>query len=407
MQLEKYNSLDSRDFKKLKEVFNTKILSDFLAKGNKKFYGGKYVQKFEKEVQSYFKVKYAITVNSWTSGLICIMGALDIEPGDEVILPSWTMSACMTAILNWGAIPIFADVDIDSYCIDPNSVRKLINKKTKAIMAVDIFGGKADYKVLKKIADRKKIHLICDSAQSIGSKYYGKLAGTMYEATGYSLNCHKHIQTGEGGLILTNSKYVAEKCFRIRNHGENQTSKSKKQLINNLGYNFRLTELQSALGISQLEKLKEKVKSRQKIARIFDKELNKFNWLKLSVPSRLVENSYYVYPIRLLVNNKIKLKSITSLICKRFKESGFDAASLGYTTLHKLDVSKKKILYGSKGFPWSLNKKIPKTNFTNIEKLNKSVILIQMCKYELKKKKEIDYVKKIIRKIFSDVQNLL
>lgn len=407
MQLEKYNSLDSNDFKKLKEAFNTKTLSDFFAKGQKKFYGGKFVKQFERDAKKYFNAKYAISVNSWTSGLICIIGALDVEPGDEIILPSWTMSACMTAILNWGAIPIFADVDLDNYCLDTISVKKLITKKTKAIMAVDIFGGKADYKTLKKIIGKRKIHLICDSAQSIGSKYFGKSAGTMYEATGYSLNCHKHIQTGEGGLIVTNSKYIANKCFRIRNHGENQISHSKKELINNLGYNFRLTELQSAIGISQLKKLKERVKSRQMIAEMFDEELKKFKWIKVSSNSKLIENSYYVYPIKILVKDKIKLSSIVRQICKKFDKSKFKAVSLGYTTLHKLDISKKKILYGSKGFPWSINKSKHKLSFKNIDKLNKSVILIQMCKYELKNKRELEYVKKIINKFFSDAQRLI
>ncbi len=407
MQLEKYNSIDSRDLNYLKKVYETKVLSDFLAKGKEKFYGGKYVRKFEEVAKKYFKTKYAISVNSWTSGLICIMGSLDIEPGDEVILPSWTMSACMSAILNWGAIPVFADVDMQSYCIDPNSVKKLITKKTKVIMAVDIFGGKANYYSLKKIAKKNKIKLICDSAQSIGSKYYRKFSGTMYDATGYSFNCHKHIQTGEGGIILTNSRYIAHKCFRIRNHGENQISKSKKQLINNLGYNFRLTELQSALGISQLKKLSVRVKSRKKLAKLFDKELQKFNWIKLPVFSKNLDNSYYVYPIRILIKNSKKLKTITNFICNSFKKSNFNAVSLGYTTLHKLDVSKKKILYGSKGFPWSINKNRSKETFKNITILNKSVILIQMCKYELKNKKEQEYVLNLIKNILLDAQNLL
>ena len=407
MQLEKYSSLDSTDYKLIKKVVKSKILSDFFAKGNKKFYGGKYVNEFEKKAQKYFKSKYAISVNSWTSGLICIIGALDIEPGDEVILPSWTMSACMAAVLNWGAIPVFADVDLDTYCIDPLSVEKLITKKTKVIMAVDIFGGKANFNHLNKIARKYKIKLICDAAQSIGSKYNGRFSGTMYEASGYSLNCHKHIQTGEGGLIITNSKYIADKCYRIRNHGENQASKSKKKLINNLGYNFRLTEIQCALAISQLRKLRERVKSRQKIAEIFDKEFSKYNWVKLPFRTKLVENSYYVYPLRILLKDKNKLNSITKLICEKLKKSGFDAASIGYTTLHKLEVSQKKILYGSKGFPWSLSKSKSKTNFDNINQLNKSLILIQMCKYELKKKKEINYVINTIRKIFSEIQNSL
>ena len=407
MRLEKYSSLDSGDLKMLKKVFKTKVLSDFFAKGRKKFYGGKYVNEFEKKAQKYFKSKYAISVNSWTSGLICIIGALDIEPGDEVILPSWTMSACMTAVLNWGAIPIFADVDSNNYCIDPSSVERLITKKTRVIMAVDLFGAKANFELLSRIAKKNKIKLICDAAQSIGSKYNGKYSGTMYEASGYSFNCHKHIQTGEGGLILTNSKYIAQKCYRIRNHGENQILNSKKKLINNLGYNFRLTELQCALAISQLKKLKERVRSRQSIAKKFDKEFAKYKWIKLPFNTSLNENSYYVYPIRILIKNKRKLKHVVKIICKKLKSSGFDAVSVGYTTLHNFQIINKKILYGSKGFPWSISKSKSITNFQNINKLNKSLILIQMCKYELKKKKEISYVINVIRKLFSEINSTL
>ena len=141
-----------------------------------------------------------------------------------------------------------------------------------------IFGGKANFNLLNKIARKYKIKLICDAAQSIGSKYNGRFSGTMYEASGYSLNCHKHIQTGEGGLIITNSKYIADKCYRIRNHGENQDLNPKK-LINNLGYNFRLTEIQCALAISQLRKLRKELNLDKKLLKYLIENLSNITGL--------------------------------------------------------------------------------------------------------------------------------
>ena len=142
----------------------------------------------------YFGVKHAITVNSWTSGLIAAIGALEIEPGDEVILPTWTMCACAIAILNWNAIPVFADIDPNTYCIDPVSIEANITPNTKAIMAVDIFGHSADMDTIMSIAKKHDIKVISDSAQSPGALYKGKYTGTLAHIGGYSLNYHNNVQ---------------------------------------------------------------------------------------------------------------------------------------------------------------------------------------------------------------------
>ena len=123
---------------------------------------------------------------------------MGIEPGDEIILPTWTMTACSAAILHWNAIPVFADIDPDSFCISIKSIKKLITKKTKAIMVVDIFGMPANYSELKKVSKKHNLKIICDSAQSPGALYYGVHSATIGDIGGYSLNYHKHIHTGEG-----------------------------------------------------------------------------------------------------------------------------------------------------------------------------------------------------------------
>ena len=165
------NSIDHRDIRSVVKVMKSGVLSGFVASNNEFFRGGPQVRKFEKLWSKFFKSKYCISVNSWTSGLIACLGALDLEPGDEVITTPWTMCATATSILHWNCIPVFADIEKDTFCIDPKSVLKKISKKTKAILAVDIFGQSCDYASLLRISKKYNLKLICDSAQAILTKY--------------------------------------------------------------------------------------------------------------------------------------------------------------------------------------------------------------------------------------------
>ena len=252
-KFKKFNSFNNKELEACKKVVKSGVLSEYLAG---ELEGGYYVRRFEKLVKKIFNIKYAISVNSWTSGLIVAVGALDLDPGDEIIVPPWTMSATVTAILHWGCIPVFVDIEKDKFCLDPLKIVKKINKKTKAIIAVDIFGQSSDIYKIKKIAKKYSLKVISDTAQAPGSKIGTKFAGTIADIGGISLNYHKHIHTGEGGVLFTNNSYLATKMKLIRNHGETHTKLNKKLLINNLGYNFRLGEIESAIGIEQIKKLK-------------------------------------------------------------------------------------------------------------------------------------------------------
>ena len=145
----KFNSFNSKELKAANTVVKSGKLSEFLAG---ELEGGKQVQKFEKSIKKYFNIKYAITLNSWTSGLIAAVGALDIEPGDEIIVSPWTMCATATAIIHWNCIPVFVDIEADTFCIDPKKIEAKITSRTKAIIAVDIFGQSSDILKIKKIS---------------------------------------------------------------------------------------------------------------------------------------------------------------------------------------------------------------------------------------------------------------
>lgn len=403
----RYNSLSSDEVKISSKIIKKGILSDFLASPNQGFRGGFFVQKFEKKLQNFYKVKNAIVVNSWTSGLICAVGALDIEPGDEIITTPWSMCATATAILHWNAIPIFADINPKTFCIDPNSVKKLINDKTKAIIAVDIFGLSHDVDLLKKIVKtkNKKIKIITDSAQSPFSFYKKKLAGTISDIGGYSFNCHKHIQTGEGGAIVTNNNRLADRMRRIRNHAE-ATIKKKINLNNLIGYNFRMGEIESGIGIYQLKKLKKLVKIKQKECEYITERLSKLKGVSTPYIPQNQTHSFYMFPI-LLDTNILEVEK--KIIYRALVKEGLQGLNNSYPIIYELPMYKNKIAYGKKNFPWSLSKKkiIYKKGLCPVaENLNnKNILTLEVCLFNLDKK-DLDLICKSFEKVWKNLDSL-
>ena len=406
-KFKKYNSIGKEELKAASAVIKSGNLSNFLGEYSKEFFGGPKVREFENKCKSFFNVKHAITVNSWTSGLICAVGALDISPGDEIILPPWTMSACASAILNWNAIPVFADIDKTTYNIDPEDVLRKISKRTKAIMAVDIFGHPCNISELKKISKKYKIKLITDSAQSPYSFYKKKIAGTISDVGGISLNYHKHIHTGEGGVIFTNSDKIAKRINLIRNHAESVVRSNKvENLSNMIGYNFRLGEIESAIGIQQLKKLKKVIRKKQKICQLLTKNLSKLSRLFLPKVLKGYTHSYYIYGINLDLQN---IKYSREYIINKLTSEGVPGLSAGYTCLHLLPMFQKKIAYGSKGFPWNSN--FNKRNISykkglcpNAEYLHeKSFIKFEVCMYDLTID-DVKFISSAFEKVWSDLK---
>jgi dTDP-4-amino-4,6-dideoxygalactose transaminase len=403
-----YNSLGEEERVAVNEVMERGVLSKFLGCWHEDFYGGEKVRALEEASKKYFGVKHAITVNSWTSGLIAAVGALDIEPGDEIIVSPWTMCASATAILHWNAIPVFADISAETFNIDPVSIEKNITERTKAIIAVDIFGQSADMAAIMKIADRHKLKVISDTAQAPGALYKGKHAGTLAHIGGYSLNYHKHIHAGEGGIIVTNDDQLAERMRLIRNHAEAVVGDKQESDINNmLGYNFRLGEIESAIAIEQLKKLDSIISIRQSLAQRLNQGLANLKGLKIP---KVQKNSSHVYYIYAMILDLEELNCRRRSIVDALAAEGVEVSDR-YQNLHLLPMYQQKIAYGTQGFPWNsefVNRDVSyqKGICPVAEALNdKNYIGFGMCVYELSND-DIDLIIKAFTKVWANLESL-
>lgn len=288
-----YNTIDEHEKRAVIKVLESGNLSQFLGAWHKDFYGGPNIQQFEKDWANAFTTKHAITVNSNTSGLITAIGACGIKPGDEVIVSPYSMSASALAPIIYGAVPVFADIDYDNFGLSPESIEKNITIHTRAILVVHIFGNPAPMDEIMSIARKHNLYVIEDCAQAPMAKYKDKFVGTIGDIGVFSLNYHKHIHTGEGGVIITNDDDLAERCSLIRNHGENIIEPKKiKNIVNTYGFNFRMTEIEAAIGIEQLKKLPWLIETRIKNANYLASEIGKINGI---IPPKIEPGSKHVY----------------------------------------------------------------------------------------------------------------
>lgn len=351
MPLAGFKSIGEDEVAVVCDVIRGGVLSAYIGAPGPGFMGGTKVRELEQQAAEYFGVKHAIAVNSWTSGLIAAIGAIGLEPGDEVITTPWTMAATATAILHWNGIPIFADIDPDTFNICPKSVAKLITPRTKAIMAVDIFGQSADMPALRALAELHGLKLLCDTAQAPGARVGKRFAGTFADIGGFSLNYHKHIHCGEGGVLVTNDDRLAERLCLIRNHAEVViNSDDPVQLSNMLGFNFRMGEIEAAIASVQLTKLAPRVESRQRIAAELNAGLSSLKGLKVPKVCEGATHAYYVYGLTLDVE---ALGVSRECIVEALRAEGVPSLMAGYQNLHLLPLFRNKIAYGTKGFPWS------------------------------------------------------
>lgn len=252
---------------------------------------------FEAKMAAYAGVKYAVAVNSGTSALHLIVKTLGIRESDEVITTPFSFIASANCILFEGAKPVFVDIDPQTWNIDPELIEAKITEKTKAILAVDVFGYPADWDRLREIAKRNGIKLIEDAAEALGAEYKGKKAGSLADGGVFAFYPNKQITTGEGGVIVTDDEAMADLCRSLRNQGRSTGGGWLEH--ERLGYNYRLSDINCALGIAQLERLDELLSKRERVAQLYNERLQKIERIEVLCTSVDAKRSWFVYVIRL------------------------------------------------------------------------------------------------------------
>lgn len=257
--------------------------------------GSKY-QQFEENLAKYVGTKYALAVSNGTVALHLGVKALGLGPSDEVITSPYSFISSSNCLLYEGVKPIFADIEEVTFNIDPSKIEKLITKKTRAILPVHIFGQSADMDPILKIAKKYKLKILEDSCESLGATYKGKMVGTTGDIGTFAFYPNKQMTTGEGGMIVTNSKRIYELCDSLRNQGR---GKNKDWLIHKrLGFNYRMDEMNASLGLTQLKKIGWLIDQKKKIASWYDKALSNIPGVVVQTVGPNRTHSYFVYIIR-------------------------------------------------------------------------------------------------------------
>jgi dTDP-4-amino-4,6-dideoxygalactose transaminase len=402
-----YNTMGKEEERAAVKVIRSGVLSRFIGAWDKDFFGGEYVQSFEKKFAAAFGVKHAVSVNSATSGLVAAIGACGVGPGDEVIVSPYTMSASATAIVAYHAVPVFADIEDRTFNLDPAAVEKKVTPRTKAIMVPNIFGHPADFDALKRIARKHNLYIIEDNAQSPTAKYRGRYAGTIGDIGVFSLNYHKHIHTGEGGVCLTNDKALATKMQLIRNHAESVVKAAGvNDLSNMVGFNFRMGEIEAAIGIEQLKKMNRLVASRVRIANQLTKHLAGIDGLVTPAVRKDCTNVYYVYTMKYTGRAPHRDAVVKALVAEGVPiDSGY------LPPLYMLPMYQRQIAYGDKGCPFKCPSYKGKVNYAKglcpvAERMEEQeVMMIEVCRYDFTDK-DIRDISNAFHKVFANLNQL-
>jgi len=322
------------EIKKVTEVLKTPYISR-----------GPIVKKFEEVFSKYIGTKHAIAVNSGTSALHLITRSLDIGENDEVITTPFSFIASANCILYERAKPVFVDIDPLTLNIDVNQIENKITEKTKAILAVDVFGYPASWDKLTQLADKHNLKLIEDSCEALGTEFNNKKAGSFGNAAAFGFYPNKQITTGEGGIITTDNSAIAEKCYQMRNHGRAYKSNWLDHEI--LGYNYRLSDINCALGLSQLQRIDEILDKRNQIAEIYNYQLSGLSGISIPVSNKDITRSWFVYVI-ILKNEYTQYHrdKIIELMGKR----GIECSNY-FTPIHLQSFYVKLFNYRSGDFP--------------------------------------------------------
>lgn len=414
-----YRVIGNDEKRAVNRVLGSGILSKYLGCWDPDFFGGPEVRAFEKEWAKHFNVKHAVAVNSATSGIQAALGAIGINPGDEVIVTPYSMCISATAPLFYGAIPVFADIEREHFCLDPVSVESKITSRTRAIIVVDLFGQPYDADKINAIAKKHNLYVIEDCAQAPGAKYKDKFAGTLGHIGIYSLNYHKHIHTGEGGVVVTNDDKLAERLQLIRNHAEAVVKgKGVSDLTNMVGYNFRLTEMQAAMGRCLLKKIDKFILPRVKNCNYLAKEISKLPGIRAAKTREGATHVYYFQPFFfdesvVGVSREKFLEAVKAeLPAMKLREQEGTLISYPYVKpIYLLPVFQKQIAFGNKGYPFKSEFYKGELSYDKgicpvAEKLDEKEFFSHQIMHSFMKKKDLDDVIRAFKKVYENREEL-
>ncbi|MBW3001684.1 DegT/DnrJ/EryC1/StrS family aminotransferase [Candidatus Woesearchaeota archaeon] len=292
---------------------------------------GPKVKEFEEKFADYIGVKYAVAVNSGTAALHLGLATLGIKSGDEVIVPAMTFFATASAVVHQGGTPVFCDID-NNYCMDPADLKKRITERTKAIIPVHLYGYAANMEEILKIAKEHNLKVIEDCAQGIGTEIDGKKVGQFGDCGAFSFFATKNMTTGEGGIITTDNEEIANMAKILRSHG--MTNRNDHEYI---GYNYRMSEINAAIGLTQLKKLPEMNKKRIENSKYLLNNIKDIDWLVLEKEPQNVTHSYFWCPLQI---DESKLGMTTLQLRQLLFEKGVETRHRYIEPLYKQNALK-------------------------------------------------------------------
>lgn len=321
-----------------------KYVSDCVKTGWVSSSGG-YIRTFEEKFAKFIGTKHAITTTSGTTALHLALLTMGIKRGDEVILPSHTMMASAAAVVYTGATPVLVDAERDTWNMDVRQIEPKINKRTKAIMPVHIYGLPVDMNPILALAKKYKLYVVEDAAESLGAKYKGKMTGAIGNIGCFSFYANKIITTGEGGMVVTNSDKIAKRARLLKDLAHSPT---RRFLHDEIGYNYRMTNMQAALGAAQLEEVKAYIKKKKRMASLYNENLSKIEGLSLPVENKGSTNVYWMYGV--LVENSFDMTR--DEFRKRLFEKGIDTRTF-FVPMHRQPALKRLGLFRNEKYPIS------------------------------------------------------
>lgn len=348
--------LKTKEFKYLIDAFLSTWISS----------SGKYVKEFEEKFSNFCGCRYGVATSSGTSALHLALLALGIGKGDSVIVPDLTFAATINTVLYTNATPIIVDIERDSWCIDPKEIEKAITPRTKAIIVVHLYGQPANIESITAIAKKHNLYVVEDCAQAHGAKFNGKKVGSFGNIGCFSFYGNKIVTTGEGGMCVTDSKELNQKMAILRDHGMSRENKYWHEVV---GYNYRLTNIQAAIGVAQLERINKIISARERIEERYKRHLAGIEFIEFQNGS-LQKRKKVTWLVSILVKNNKKNKYLDE-----FKKRGIDARPffhpLSFMPIYKKYIFSNKVSseISQKGINLPTHLKLESHTFDSIKKV--------------------------------------